>query len=105
MTPNLSTLVENMKALRCHSCNYKTHIRCDGITASEYTKIKKSIEEKKEPYLCKICRDEVFPFNKLTDEQYLALERGIECSDSLNILPNQRLKSLIKHLNAASNDD
>ena len=58
-------IAKNMRALRCHSCNYKTHIRCDGITASQYIKISKSNQEKNEPYLCKLCRDEVFPFHQL----------------------------------------
>ena len=101
-------IAKNMKALRCHSCNYKTHIRCDGITASQYVAISKLIQVKNEPYLCKMCRDEVFPFHDLSDEEYLAFERGLNVNcdtDTLKVLPNQRLKSLLRNLNSLSLSD
>ena len=59
-----------------------------------------------EPYYCKICREDFFPFQHLSDEQFIAFEKGINIvSDgALNILPNNRLKSLFKSLNNFNDD-
>ena len=46
--------------------------------------------------------------HQLSDEQYLAFEKGINVNydaDTLKVLPNQRLKSLFRNLNALSLDD
>ena len=52
-------------------------------------------------YFCKICRDFFFPFHHLSDEQYITFEKGIDIvlDGALNILPDNRMKSLFKNLN------
>ena len=42
-----------------------THIKWDGIDSNQYECIKKS----EEPYFCKICKEDIFPFQQLSDEQ------------------------------------
>ena len=64
---------KNNKAVQCDSCNFWTHIKCDGIDSKQYEILKKSDET----YFCKICRETIFPFQHLTDDQYYAFEKGI----------------------------
>ena len=39
---------KNNKAIQCDSCNFWTHIKCDGIDSKQYELLKTS----EEPYFC-----------------------------------------------------
>ena len=88
---------KNNKAIQCESCNYWNHIKCDGIDYTQYENLKKS----EESYFCKICRESFFPFQHLSEEQYITFEKGIDrvLDGALNILADNRMKSLFKKLN------
>ena len=86
----------------CCSCNYRNHIKCDEIDNNEYLRIKNS----KDPHLCKICKDDAIPFQNLSDDEYLAFDKGIDLTsyDALKLIPNFRMKTLFKNLNAYDDD-
>ena len=56
------------KAIQCDLCNYWNHIKCDDIDDKTYEALKKST--KSEIYYCKVCREEIFPFQTLSNDQF-----------------------------------
>ena len=49
-----------------------------------------------EPYFCKICREDIFSFQHISDEQYITFEKGIDKildDGALNIYPNNIMKT------------
>ena len=63
-----------MKAIKCDSCGYWNHIRCEEITPYDYDKILKSplaVREKLTHLLSNPDKEECFPFQKLSDEEFL----------------------------------
>ena len=37
-----------------------------------------NLKKSEESYFCKICIENIFPFQHLSDEQYITLEKGID---------------------------
>ena len=62
---------KRMKSVQCDLCNFWNHIKCDGIDNKTYEALKRSKES--ELYYCRICKDEIFPFQALSDDQYQSL--------------------------------
>ena len=61
---------------------YESYEICDEITASYYEKMLKlpQVVREKIIHFCKICKDDSFPFQKLSDEEFLtSIIKGIEC--------------------------
>ena len=75
--------------------NYWNHIKCDGIDYTQYENLKK------------ICGENVFPFQHLSDGQYITFEKGIDrvLDGALTILRDNRMKSLFKNLNNLNTHD
>ena len=98
---------KNHKAVQCDLCNYWTHIKCDGLDSHQYDKLKSTPDNESLPYFCKICSESIFPFQRLTDEQYIAFGKGIDLGSNncLNILPNSRLKTFYNNLNNIKQTD
>ena len=89
-----------IKAIKCDSCGYWNHIRCDGITPYDYDKMLKlpQTEREKIIHLCKICKEECFPFQKISDEEFLtSIIKDIEYNEDLNlrICPPRRNQKVI----------
>ena len=56
------------KAVQCDLCDKWNHIKCDGIDNKTYEALKKSNELEK--YFCKICKENTFAFQKLSDDEF-----------------------------------
>ena len=56
------------KAVFCDLCQLWNHIKCDGIDDKTYKDLKKSDDDEK--YYCKLCKEGIFPFQKLSDDVY-----------------------------------
>ena len=105
-----------MKAVQCAICNYFNHIKCDGVDSSYYEKLKKSasLVDHNRVYsggsvhhYCGLCRGELFPFQTVQDEQYMAsIIHGVEISDDLNLEVGAppRLRVLFNELNDRNED-
>ena len=63
----------NAKSLRCNVCNYWSHMKCEQIDSKHYEKIRSN-----ENYLCKKCKEEIFPFQKLSDEYFFTDLKSID---------------------------
>ena len=79
---------EHMKAVKCDSCNFWNHIRCDEIIPYDYDKMLKLplSEREKITHFCKICKEDCFPFQKLSEEEFLtSIIKNIEYNEDLNL--------------------
>ena len=91
---------KRMRAIKCDLCNYWNHIKCDGVEPNHYETLKKS-DDSVEHY-CKLCKEEIFPFQSLHNENYVAsVVNGIEIKEDLNLQlnPSPRLRTLFHDLN------
>ena len=104
---NVST---RMKAIKCDSCNYWNHIRCDEITPYDYEKMLKlpQVVQEKHIHFCKICKEECFPFQKLSDEEFLiSVIKNIEYNEDLNLrtCPPEGIRRLFTDFSHHSEDE
>ena len=61
---------KRMRATRCDLCNFKTHIKCDAVEPSHYQTLSKpGISHH---HFCKICKEEMFPFQKVENDNFKA---------------------------------
>ena len=73
---------QRMKSVQCDLCNYWNHIKCDGIDNKTYEALKKSSDS----YYCKLCKEEIFAFQKLSDDQYQAsIVKNVDINEDLNL--------------------
>ena len=89
-----------MRAIKCDLCNYWNHIKCDGVEPNHYEILKKSDDSV--DHYCKLCKEEIFPFQSIQNENYIAsVVNGIEIKEELNlkINPSPRLRTLFHDLN------
>ena len=61
------TIAKNHRAIRCSLCNYKVHIKCNKTDAGDF----KDIDDD-DIIFCIKCKEEIIPFQKLTDQQFFA---------------------------------
>ena len=96
---------DNHKAIQCDSCNFWTHIKCDGVNNSLYENLKKS----NSTYYCKLCKELALPFQQLTDEQFFICQKGVnlevDVNSSLQLFPNHKINSLFKEINNFNSND
>ena len=91
---------KRMRAIKCDLCNYWNHIKCDGVEPTHYENLKKS--DVSVDHYCKLCKEEIFPFQSIHNENYIAsVVNGIEIKEDLNlkINPSPRLRTLFHDLN------
>ena len=96
----------NHKAVQCDLCNYHNHIKCDGVDNKTYDILVKSDDSVS--HYCKICKEEIFAFQSLTDDQYIAsIVKGIDVSENLNLrlFPPPALKILFNDLDNNNKDE
>ena len=75
---------QRMKAVQCDLCNFWNHIKCDGIDDKSYTNLKQA--NKSDLYYCKICKEDIFAFQTLTDEDFHSRFNNINyINDNLNL--------------------
>ena len=99
----------NHRAVKCDLCNYWVHIKCDKIEPTHYEVLKKS----EDPYFCTPCKEEIIPFQKLSNQQFFAtavkgINKDVDKYNQFSIFPSDRLKSFFKDLNDSNeplNDD
>ena len=85
------------KAVFCDYCCQWNHIKCDGIDNKTYNSLKKS-DDDDEKYFCKLCKESIFPFQKLSDDEYFtSIIKNIEVKEDLNLklFPSSSLKTLL----------
>ena len=95
-----------MRATQCDFCNYWNHIKCDGVDEKTYEKLKKS--KKSETHMCKICKEDAFAFQTLSEEQFCAsIIHNVEIDEklNLNINPSPRLKVFFDTFENQKNDN
>ena len=63
--------VGTRKSLTCDICGFWSHIGCEGISAYDYAKKIKLSDKDTLSHICKICREEIFPFQKLSENEFL----------------------------------
>ena len=92
------TIAKNHKAIRCNVCNYKVHIKCNKTDATDFKKM-----NEEDAILCIICKEEIIPFQRLTDQQfYVTSFKGVNKDvDSLNqsLFPSTSLKTFFQGIN------
>ena len=96
---------KRMRAIQCDLCNYWNHIKCDEIDPTHYETLKKSDDSVL--HYCKLCKEEIFPFQSLQNENYIAsVVNGIEIKEDLNlkINPTPRLRTFFHDLNEQNED-
>ena len=98
------------KAMQCDICNYFNHIRCDGISAYDYEKMKKINDTPglELSHICKICKEEIFPFQCLSEDEFLtSIIKNIDYNKDLNlkITPPTDLKRLFTDFSGHSEDE
>ena len=91
------------KAIQCDNCNYWNHIKCDKIDSNLYETLKNS----KEHYICNLCKEEIFPFHKLSNHHFfMTIAMGnikdFDDNSDLKLFPSPALKSLFDNLNDIS---
>ena len=73
---------ENSRFLECRFCNYKYHIKCISLNTNQQNEFLAMAES----WMCPLCLEEIFPFNKIEEEgEFLATMLGM---DNLRILAN-----------------
>ena len=100
------TVGKRMKAVQCDLCNYWNHIKCDNVDNKTYESLKKS--DQSQTHFCKICKEEIFAFQTLSDEQYItSIVKDININENLNLKtnPTPALKVLINDLENHDNDE
>ena len=99
-----------MKAIKCDSCGYWNHIRCDGITPYDYDKMLKlpiSVREKI-THFCQLCKEECFPFHKISDEEFItSIVKNVAYNEDLNlrICPSEGIKRLFTDFSNHNEDE
>ena len=65
------TILGNQKAIFCNNCKSYVHMKCNGISASEYKELEKEPDDVS--WFCKNCTMDMFPFGSLANEELLGL--------------------------------
>ena len=97
---------KKMRALQCNLCNYWNHIKCDGVEPTHYEILKNTDDSV--DHFCKLCKEEIFPFQAIHNENYIAsVVNGIEIKEdlNLNISPSPRLRTLFHDLNEQNEEN
>ena len=94
----------NHKFLYCSICKYNTHPKCSNIDNSNFDKQKNT-----ENFFCLKCREEIIPFQQVTDQQFLVTSNYCihKHLDSLNIeiTPNNTIKNFFQDINNLADFD
>ena len=101
---------QHFKAIQCDICRYWNHIRCDGITPYAYEKMLKlpQAELEKMTHFCKICKEDFFPFQKISDEEFItSIIKNIDFKEDLNLrtCPPVGLKRLFTDFSSHNEDE
>ena len=94
------------KSVQCDLCDKWNHIKCDEIDNKTYEALKKSSELEK--YYCKLCKENIFAFKKLTDDEFLiSVVKNININEDLNlqISPPPAIEMLLNDFSTHSNDE
>ena len=93
------------KAVFCDLCEQWNHIKCDGIDDKTYNDLKKSNDNEK--YYCKACKESIFPFHNLSDDEYFtSIIKNIDVNEDLNLrlFPTPSLKTLFTDFSNQNED-
>ena len=102
----LKNVGRHRKAVKCDSCRYWNHIKCEGIDNKMYEALKK--EPENSIHFCKICMEENLPFQKISDNEFLtSIVKNIEFNEDLNLAvkPPTWLKTLFTDFSDKNDDE
>ena len=111
------TVSQRHKSTHCYICNYRNHIRCnqfDEVTNKTFNKNKKpGLHMCKQPglHMCKICKEDTFAFQKLSDDEddefFTSIVKNVNVNEDLNlrVTPVATLKTLFYDFSASSHND
>ena len=72
------------KYVSCQLCKKRNHIKCDDIDNKTHASLNKSGES--ERYFCKLCKENIFVFQKLSDDQFIiSIIKNIDIKEDLNL--------------------
>ena len=94
------------KAVQCDLCDHWNHIKCDNIDNKTYEALKKSSVSEK--YYCKLCKEDLFVFQKLSDDEFFtSIVKNIEIKEDLNLQrsPSSTLKTLFNDFSSHNKDE
>ena len=78
--------VGTRKSLTCDICGYWSHIGCEGISAYDYAKMIKLSDKDTLSHICKICREEIFSFQKLSENEFVtSIIKNIDYNEDVQI--------------------
>ena len=100
------TVARSHRAIQCDLCNFWNHIKCDGVEPSTYNKLKSTNDCSL--YYCKTCKEEIFAFQTLSNDQYLtSVLNDVEINKdlNLNITPPPELKILFNDIEQTGDDN
>ena len=91
-------IAKNHKAIRCSICNYEIHIKCNKTEVKDYKKI-----NDEDIFFCIKCKEEILPFQSLTDQQFFVtsvkgINKDVENSN-LSLFPPTSLKTFFQGIN------
>ena len=95
-----------MRALQCDICQFWGHIKCEGIDPGHYEILKNP--KNKQQHFCKTCKEEMFPFQKVLNEQFeVSITKNIRIFEDLNLETNPppRLRNLFSDLNHRNEEE
>ena len=89
------------KSTHCYICNYRNHIRCDQFDEVTNNKYKKP-----GLHMCKICKEDTFAFQKLSDDKFFtSIVKNVNEDLNLRVTPVATLKTLFNDFSASSHND
>ena len=95
----LKKIAVNHKYIDCVLCSYRVHIKCNKVDNKTYENIKKYGESQ----FCIKCKEDIFPFQKLTEQQLFITSKNGFNNDmellNLNIFPIEKMKLFFKEIN------
>ena len=94
-------IAEQHKRVTCSICNYRVHIKCNKIDVKTFDNIKN-----KQEVFCVTCKEEIFPFQKLTQQQFFLTSfkgQNTDIGDLEHLFPSESIKMLFKNINEFNN--
>ena len=104
----LKNVGQHRKAIKCDSCGFWNHIKCEKIDDKMYEKLKKQDESLQTKHYCKICMEENLPFQKLSDNEFfISIVKNVEFNEDLDLTtsPPNWLKTLFTDFSLLNKDE
>ena len=71
----------SQNCIQCNLCNEWTHFKCSALTLNQF---ESHVLNEDETFLCNICYDNIFPFNKINNTELLLLNYNLTYKDVIS---------------------